>query len=157
MKGGADYSNEGSSIGAMLGSLVPGLGPFGGLLGGLAGGLLGGLFGKDEEKDPIPTEVLQKIERNTREAVQAFENQTQLLQLDSRFLNVPTGFTVPGFRPAGAGSFQQSGGTYNVTNAVEVTVNVPDGMDPTAVGQQVAFEIQRQLGRMGSSFDTRTM
>lgn len=171
LKGGADYSNEGASIGAMLGSQVPFLGPFGGLVGGLLGGLAGGLFDKDEEKDPIPTEVLQKIERNTREAVQAFENQTQLLQLDSRFLNVPTGFTVPGFRPFGAGAFNagglNAGGldglggrssvVYNNNPSIEVNVNVPDGMDPTAVGQQVAFEIQRQLGRMGSSFDTRTM
>ena len=171
LEGGADYSNEGASIGAMLGSQVPFLGPFGGLVGGLLGGLAGGLFGKDEEKDPIPTEVLQKIERNTREAVQAFENQTQLLQLDSRFLNVPTGFTVPGFRPFGAGAFNAGGPNaggldglggrssvvYNNNPSIEVNVNVPDGMDPTAVGQQVAFEIQRQLGRMGSSFDTRTM
>ncbi len=152
---GNNFAQEGASIGSMLGSMTP-LGPIGGIIGGLAGGLLGGLFGKDDKKDETPTEVLQKIERNTREAVKAFENQTQLLQLDSRFLNVPTGFTVPAYRPAGAGSIQ-AGAAYNVSNSVQVNIEVAEGTDAALVGRQVADEIQRQLGRMGSSFDPRTM
>lgn len=164
LKGGADYSSEGSSMGAMFGSMLPGVGPFGGLIGGMLGGIAGGLFDKDEgEGEVIPTEVFQKIERNTREAVKAFENQTALLQLDSRFMNVPTEFTVPGYRagglgggPASAESWRSSA-SYSTTNAISVSVTVPAGSDGTAVGRQVAEEIQRQLGRAGSSFDVRTM
>lgn len=153
--GGADYASEGASIGTMLGSAF---GPVGGLVGGLLGGFIGGRMGKDEEKDPIPTEVLQKIERNTRETVKAFENQTALLQLDSRFLNVPTGFTVPRYQPAMAGAVAPGAPvTYTSNNSVNVNVTVPEGTDTAAVGRQVAQEIQRQLGRMGSTFDVRTM
>lgn len=151
---GNNFAQEGASIGTMLGSMTP-LGPLGGVIGGIAGGWLGGLLGKDKKED-VQTDALQKIERNTREAVQAFENQTQLLQLDSRFLNVPTAFAVPAYRPGLVGSMA-AGSTTTVNNSVSVSVTASANMNTQDLANEVAAAIRQELGRAGNSFDIRTM
>jgi competence ComEA-like helix-hairpin-helix protein len=137
------YSGEGASIGAMIGGVTP-LGPIGAFVGGMVGGWIGG-----QAKKPDDTErqiaALERIERNTRQQIDAIETQTQMLTLDSRFINVPAGFVVPGFRPAGADGVR------------DVTVNVypAPGQNEEKIAQLVAGAIRSELRTTGSSFDIR--
>jgi len=150
---GNNFAQEGASIGTTLGMQIN---PIIGIIGGLAGGMLGGMFGKNNESNTA-TEALQKIERNTREAVQAFENQTALLELDSRFLNVPTAFAVPAYRPGMVGSMAGAGSVTNVNNSVAINVTAGPNMSTKDLANEVAVAIRQELGRSGSSFDIRTM
>jgi hypothetical protein len=136
------YSGEGSSVGAMLGTAA--FGPVGGLAGGLLGGLLGGLKKRETEDQQIS--ALERIERNTRQQVEAVENQTRMLTLDSRMMNVPTGFAVPSFRPFGAGG---------VTNSVNIVVNAAPGQSEEVIAKQVADALRSELQMVGSSYDMR--
>lgn len=147
------FRNEGAAIGSLVGSA---LGPVGGFVGGLAGGLIGGFIGKKGDEDNT-TEALQKIERNTREAVRALESQTQMLQLDNRFVNVPTGFTVPTYRPFGVNGGNGGSSMVSNVNNIDVTITAAAGADPNAIGRAVANEISRQLSAAGNSFDSRTL
>lgn len=149
LKGGADYAQEGSSVGALIGSAF---GPVGGMVGGLLGGALGGLFGKKSPKEEQQIAALEKIERNTRQQIEVLQTQTSLLSLDSRFLNVGAGFTVPQYRPYGVGA----GGGASIG---DITINVSTSSSASAqdIGQEVARAIQGQLSQAGLAFDTRTM
>lgn len=148
------FRDEGAAIGSLVGSA---LGPVGGFVGGLAGGLIGGFIGKKAKDEDNPTEALQKIERNTREAVRALESQTQMLQLDNRFVNVPTGFTVPTYRPFGVNGGNGGASVVSNVNNIEVNISAAAGTDPNAIGRAVAAEISRQLTGAGNSFDSRTL
>jgi len=142
------YSGEGASIGALIGGMTP-LGPIGSAIGGVLGGLVGGAFKRNVESDKQIT-ALERIERNTRQQIEAIENQTRLLTPESRFLNVPAGFVVPGFRPFGV-----SGGAVN-NNAI--TINVNGGNASAAqIADEVATALTRQLSGRGSGFDVRVM
>lgn len=148
IRGNADtsYSSEGASMGALLGNMVvPGIG---GLVGGLLGGVLGGAFGKDQPEPERQFSALQQIERNTRQQIEAIENQTRMLTLDNRFMNVPTGFTTPGFRPFGV----TGGSTANITVNVDASGG---GADAQSIGDAVASAIASQLRGLGTSFDVR--
>ena len=139
----------GASMGALFGHMLfPGIG---GLVGGLAGGALGSLIGIGEDStEDRQISALERIERNTRQQIQAIENQTQMLQLDSRFMNVPTGFVVPQFRPFGANT--DSGGG-NVT--MNITINAAEGQDEQRVATLVADAIRNELRGAGNAFDIR--
>jgi len=138
------YSGEGSAIGGLLGSAF---GPVGGAAGGLLGGFLGSRFKKPFEEDK-QISALERIERNTRQQIEAIENQTRMMNLDSRFLNVPAGFVVPSFRPFGSDS---------AAPAPTITVEVygAPGQDEREIARQVAAAIQEQLRGAGSSYDSR--
>lgn len=147
VRGGKNYAQEGSSIGAMLGMAVPGLGPFGGLIGGALGGFIGGRFGKDRDSEQQYA-ALEKIERNTRQQVEVLESQTAMMRLDSRFLNVAAGFTVPTYRPFGA--------TAAAPN-VQINVYAAEGQNESVIAEQVATALRRELSGRGSGFDVRMM
>lgn len=157
--GAKTYAPEGASLGTTVGSLAAAL-PIVAAIPGLnialplIGGLLGGLFGGQKKKDQpdVPIEALAKIERNTRQQVELLQTQTSLLQLESRFLNVGAGFTVPQYRPYGVGG---SGGVS--VGDITVTVNTSSGASAKDIGQEVARAIQSQLSQAGLAFDTRTM
>jgi TP901 family phage tail tape measure protein len=140
---GVDNSSagEGAAIGAMIGNMiVPGLG---GLAGGLLGGLFGSRIGKGDDAQELQVSALERIERNTRQQIEAIENQTKMLTLDSRFMNVPTGFTVPGFRPFGVG-----GGDVNLT----VNISGTKG-DAQETADLVSSAIRRELRGLGTSYN----
>lgn len=147
-----NYGSQGASIGTALGSiasvLIPGVGP---VIGPLVGGLLGGVLGGSILKKRPPVEpqlvALEKIERNTRQQIDAIENQTELLKPDSRFMNVPAGFLVPNFRPGGLGT----------GNGVTINVYAAPGQSETVIAQQVAKALQSELGTRGGSFDVRNL
>jgi hypothetical protein len=145
----ANFAQEGASIGAMIGTMTP-LGPVGGAIGGVLGGLVGGLLKKNVEDGEKQITALELIERNTRQQIQAVENQTRMLQLDSRFMNVPTGFVVPTFRPFGANS-SSSGGNVSMN----ITVNAAPGQDEQKVAALVADAIRNELRGAGRAFDIR--
>lgn len=140
---GIDNSSagEGAAIGAMIGNMiVPGLG---GLAGGLLGGLFGSRIGKGDDGSDRQISALERIEANTRQQIDAIENQTRMLTLDSRFMNVPTGFTVPGFRPFGTG-----GGDVNLT----VNISGNKG-DPQETANLVSDAIRKELRGLGTSYN----
>lgn len=146
-QGGKDtYSAEGASILSGLGQVA--LGPVGGLIGGVIGGVLGGLFDKPQPPEPQQLAALQNIDRNTAQQIEAVENQTRLFSLDSRFLNVPTGFTVPGFRPFASGG-------AGMGAQVSISVYGAPGQSEQAIAQQVALALQQQLRGFGTSYDLR--
>jgi hypothetical protein len=92
-----------------------------------------------------PSATIDKIERNTRETVDAINNQTnQLLSLDSRLLNVPSSFTVPAYRPLGVGS----GGSAPVTNNIHIAVTEASNARETA--NEVMRQISSAMRREGS-------
>ena len=148
------FANEGAAIGSLVGTATP-LGPIGGAIGGVLGGLIGGLIKGGDEEANNQTEALQKIERNTREQIQAIQNQTQLLVLDSRFVNVPAGFTVPQFRPFGVGGGAGDGRGIVQQNTIEFNITAAKGEDAEVIAQQVSSALRRELGRIGGSFDVR--
>lgn len=135
------YAGQGASMGALIGNMIlPGLG---GLAGGLLGGLFGSRIGKGNNDADRQISSLERIEANTRQQIQAIENQTRMLTLDSRFMNVPTGFTVPGFRPFGTG-----GGDVNLT----VNIRGSSG-DPQQVANLVSDAIRQELRGLGTSYN----
>jgi hypothetical protein len=145
------YAGEGAAVGAMVGNmLLPGVGGF---VGGLLGGGLGSLLGKKEDKPEPQIAALERIERNTRQQIEAIENQTRMLSLESRFLNVPAGFVVPSFRPFGSSAGE--GGTQGA----EITINVyaSEGQSEQMIATKVADALRTQLGGAGRSFDVRNM
>jgi len=143
-KGKESYASEGASIGMGLGSAF---GAPGALIGGLAGGLFGGLFGKGEKPRQEPAmAALEKIERNTAQQLDLIEVQTNLLRLDSRFMNVPANFTVPTFRPGAAGS-----------GDVSINIYPQPGQNPHTIAQAVVGALRGEQGRRGSSVDLRDM
>ena len=150
--GNNNYSSEGAALGAAIGTAVPGIGT---IVGGLVGGLLGGLFGKKRPPAPLPEmQVLERIDRNTRETISAIENQTtQLLTLDSRLLNVPSTFTVPGYRPLGVGGGLGAEGGMVVEQSVNITIT--DSRDPEATAQAVARTLRSESRRAGTFVSTR--
>lgn len=152
---GNNYAQEGAQYGAMLGSVIPGVGTvLGTVLGSIGGGLLGGLIGKPKQKVTPELGALELIERNTRESVTAIENQTKMMELDTRFLNAPSGFTVPNLQPFGTQS-GNGGAAAALAAPVNLTVNVSGAGDPKAVGEAVAAEIKRQLTDNGSFSSSR--
>jgi hypothetical protein len=139
-KGRNSYAGVGSSLGSLAGTAIGG--PLGGMVGGLLGGMIGGLFGKAKPRD---LSVLDKIERNTKEQVQALENNNrQILNLDNRLLNVPASFRVPNYLPV-QGAASQS--TVSVT--VPITINPAPGMDEAALGRMVASHVSKELRGSG--------
>lgn len=168
-KGRYSYASTGSSIGSSLGPnllkrALPSLfgkmgklgafgGPIGAIAGGLLGGLLGGLFGK---KAPRPIEqlsVLERIERNTRGTVTALENQNrQLFNLDSRLLNVPSGFNVPGYRPMVTGS--GPAGTSTIENNQQFVFNIHSA-DPEGVRREIETMLRQDSRKFGVFSSTR--
>jgi hypothetical protein len=152
--GGKDsYGQEGASIGALIGGATP-LGPVGAFVGGILGGALGGLFGKSKPPETEPQlAALERIERNTREQIQAIEVQTQQLTLGSRFLNVPAGFVVPGFQPFGSGGTGTEGAG---DRPIEINVYGAPGQSEAVIADKVATALRDQLGGRGTSFDVRS-
>lgn len=151
------YSQEGASI---LGGIGSAFGPVGGLIGGLVGGALGSLFKKSQPKPVEALSPLERIERNTREAVQAIENQTQLMSLDSRFLNIPNGFVVPSYTPFGSNGGLGSP-ALNTPNGpasfyAPVTIYAQPGQSSEEIAQQVVQQISKELGIAGGSLDIRS-
>lgn len=148
------YAQEGGSIGTAIGSGVATLAGMTGiglvvapLIGGLLGGLLGGSAKKKSPDMDPQLMALERIERNTREQIDAIEVQTQLLTPDSRFLNVPAGFVVPNFRPGLAGN----------VGDVNIYVYGAPGQSESLIAQQVAKALQNELGTRGASFDVRNL
>lgn len=91
-----------SSIGTAGGTALAG--PLGGAILGAVGGLLGGFLGgkKEEEAQKLQIRALEAIERAQVETISTIESQTnELLSPQNRFINVPTGFSVPNFNPSG--------------------------------------------------------
>lgn len=155
VRDGNNYASEGASIGTTIGSMTP-LGPVGGFIGGILGGFVGGRFGKGKDDKVTPElNALERIERNTREQITAIENQTSMLALDSRFLNVPAGFVVPSYTPFGVGG--GAGPSQAVSATISITVNPAAGQSEAEIGNQVASAIRQELGRLGTSFDVRSM
>jgi hypothetical protein len=161
MNGGYNYGAEGSSFGSTLGGGIGMMvgGPVGSMIGsvigGLGGGLLGGLFHKKRPPAEAPEYVaLEKIERNTRETVTAVENSTKrLADLDTRFLNAPANFTVPGYRPMGVGS---GGGASLFQDNRTVQIDVHDATDPVKVGQVIQQVLSGDLRGAGTFLTMRT-
>lgn len=151
-KGRYSYAQEGSGIGAGLGGtfLTTSLGLFGGpLVGGLLGGLLGGLFGKRQPPITPPLGILERIEKNTRDAVTAIDNQTRnLLNLDSRLLNVPAGFAVSSYRPLAVGSGSNASQTNNFTFNIQ-------SADPVGVRREVEKVLSTQIRQQGVFSSTK--
>lgn len=151
-----NFSSEISTIGStlgqlggaeLLGFLGSAAGPVGAIVGGLAGGLLGSLFGKGEPEPPKQVSALERVEFNTRETVTAIREQTALLNLDNRLLNVPSSFRVSDFRPLQAGGGSSAAGTV-ITGPITIEIN--DARDPEAVAIAVRRELQGSLRRQGS-------
>jgi TP901 family phage tail tape measure protein len=138
------YSAEGAAIFSMLGTAVN---PALGAVGGIIGGLIGGMFNKSSPKEEKQIAALERIARNTQQQIEAIENQTQMLSLDSRFMNVPAGFVVPSFRPFGSGS--------TMNNSFEINIDASGGQNPEEIANLVAAAVQNQLRGAGVSFDLR--
>jgi hypothetical protein len=137
-----NYADTGASFGTMVGSYLGG--PIGGIAGGLLGGMLGGLIHKKEQKT-IEYAQAERIERNTREAVTAIENQTrQLMTLDNRSLYVPASFVMPQYLP---GQFGGGGGNNNVT----IHVN-----QPGATAEEIARHVDRVINQSSRTGGTYT-
>jgi hypothetical protein len=146
---GSNYGSEGAQLGSTLGAGIGLLaGPLGGAVGGVLGGLVGGLFGGRLGKGQQTPEfaALDRIDRNTRETVQAIDNQTRMLVLESRLLNVPASFRVPRYAVAGAG------GEFAGMN-VNITVNESGSARNTA--QQVVDQLRTEVRGAGSFVSPR--
>jgi hypothetical protein len=146
-----NYASVGASLGTLAGSFLPF--PGGSLLGGLVGGFLGGRFGGPRQK-PLPdTQALALIEEHTRATVDAITNQTKMMSLDSRFLNVPSGFQVPYYNPFPSDRMS-SGLPGNFAGTIEVNVQVPPtASSPQEIGDAVAKALADQL-RGGGTYST---
>jgi hypothetical protein len=156
---GYNYAQEGSAVGSTAGAyvgnmLLPGLGGVvGGFLGGLAGGALGGLFKKKKPETPIEMAPLEAIERNTRETVSVITNQSKLLQLDNRLLNVPATFSVPRYAIEGGGS---TAGGSTEAGFGQIHIHVNGAQNPEATGNAVVGALRKQLGQGGSFISPRS-
>jgi hypothetical protein len=158
--GRSRFGETGASLGTAFGSaglqaVAPALfktlgnfgGPIGTVVGGLLGGLVGGLFG-GTPAPPRELSSLERIERNTRETVTAIANQTAVLTLDQRLLNVPSSFRVPEFAPLFAGS-GSSGAPQQTVQNVQITIQ--DARDPDKTAAAVSRELN-QLYRSSGSY-----
>jgi hypothetical protein len=149
-------SGTGASIGSAVGGIAGGyFGPVGSIVGSGAGGFLGGLVGGQfGGKNPeLPNDPLQRIERNTRETVTAIENQSRLLELQDRLINVPATFTVPRYRPSDVGGWNGGGAAGNTTSVGSIQITVSGANDPAAVAdavyQRLSHEMQVQVHTAG--------
>jgi hypothetical protein len=149
-----NYASEGSQVGSMVGSMTP-LGPVGAVVGAVVGGLLGSLFHrKPPPKNTPEYEALVKIERNTRESVDAITNQTRnLLSPENRLLYTPSTFSMPQMQPFGSGSSADAAaGAANIT----VEVNINAGERSTAdLAAEIAGHIKAQLNTVGTFTNSR--
>ena len=143
---GQNHGSEGAGIGSMLGLLaspLPGGSIWGPMLGGFLGGLFGGRIGK--QSPPPQFEALSAIERNTRETVTAIENQTKMLTLSDRMMNVPAGFRIP--------SYALGGGAGMIVNSIQVNVQ---GGDPARTADAVVKQLREELRGQGKFRTTRS-
>lgn len=159
--GGGGWAQMGSTAGALMGTFIPGVGNVvGSVLGGIAGGILGGIFDDDErDASTNQAERLEAIERAQRDTISVIEDQTDvLLDLENRFINLPSTFDVPNYF-GGFGSFSGGGvglpplGGYEVpppsvshdNRSFNITVNAPGG-DAQEISQAVEQAVERALG-----------
>lgn len=149
-----NYGVEGSQIGTMVGGMIPGLGPFGAAIGAVVGGFLGSLFHRRVPKNTPEYEALAKIERNTREAVDAISNQTRsLLSPENRLLYSPSTFAMPGMQPFASGSSAEvAGGQANVK--IEVNINAGD-RSAADLAAEIAGHLQSELVTIGTFTNPR--
>lgn len=148
-----NYASEGSQFGSMIGGMTP-LGPIGAVLGAVAGGLLGSfLHRKAPPKNTPEYEALAKIERNTKEAVDAISNQTRsLLAPENRLLYSPSTFQMPQMQPFSSGSGQAvAGGNAKI----EININGA-GREAGDIATEVANRLKSELMGFGTFTDTRT-
>jgi hypothetical protein len=144
--GASKYGSTGATLGSTAGFAA--FGPVGALVGGAVGGILGGLFGKKDNKKPQELSALQLIERNTREAVEAIRNQTQLMTLDDRLIGVPATYAVPRYRPLGVGAGPGTGQIIQQANTV--TIQVTGATDPEATARAVKAALTQELRQQGT-------
>lgn len=151
--GGYNYADEGGTVGGFIGGAA--FGAPGAAVGSLLGGLLGGLIGKRHAVTP-EFQALDAISRNTKESVTAIENQTKMLTLGDRLMNVPSNFTIPSYSIAGGNGFQVGGGVPSMSATPgPITIQVNGANDPQATARAVAAELRSQLLGQGSFNSTR--
>lgn len=151
VNGGQNYGSEGAQIGTMLGMMTP-LGPLGGMIGGVLGGFLGGRFGKGKQAPP-ELSALERIERNTRETVQAIESQTKMLTLDNRLLNVPASFRIPSYAIQAGGGLGPAGA--QPAGNGPIIVNVTEASDARKTADMVVERLRSELRGQGSFVSPR--
>lgn len=156
---GSNYGSEGaqigSTLGTALGSMTP-LGPLGGAIGGMLGGLVGGLFGGRVGKNsPQPISALDRIERNTRETVTAVQNQTRVLTLENRLLNVPASFRIPGYAIAGGGAGATPFG-FGGTNVQIAAIHINGAQSPQATADALVTRLRTEARGAGSFVSPRS-
>lgn len=95
----SNFASTGATLGTMAGMFLPG-GP---AVWGMIGGFMGGLVGAEKENESDrQIQALQAIERAQQETISTIESQTDsLLNPQNRFINLPTGFSVPAYDPSG--------------------------------------------------------
>jgi hypothetical protein len=126
----------GKLLGGVAGSVVPVVGT---VVGSFLGASIGSLFDKKDEKDEI-VPVLQRIDRNTREAAQTLELERKLREIARGSINVPASFWLPGFLPGGG-----SGSMARVTvGTIQVSPTIVTNGDP----EQVAEAVRETVGPM---------
>lgn len=148
-----NYAAEGSQLGSVAGSFIPGLGPVGSIVGAVVGGALGSLFKRKAPPKNTPEyEALSKIERNTRESVNAITNQTRsLLSPEDRLLYAPSTFSVPQMQPFGGAS-----AASNTTVQMQISIPINAGDRSTAdLAQEIAGHLKTQLATLGTFTDSR--
>lgn len=151
---GNNYAAEGAALGTIIGTIIPGVGNVvGAMVGSAIGGIVGGLVGKKNPKETPEYGVMERIERNTRETITAIENSTRkLYDFETRMLNVPASFVVPGYRPMDATA---GGGKAPVTNHNTMTFHIYDAADPQKVATAVKKVLHDEFRSQGAFLDHR--
>ena len=143
--------NVGSGVGTGIGLLVSGGNPVGGAIGGAIGGFVGGFFGEEKEVE-AQLRVLDAIHRAQVETIKTIESQTDaLLNPANRFINLPSGFNVPGYNPGNGSTgvtytFDFRGADFGGADAATTQATIETAIvDALNKSRQVSSRAQRNF------------
>ena len=140
---GMSGAQIGQNVGMLAGAFIPVLEPFAAGIGGFLGGLFDKKKKQDEQQAQPIVKGLDAIERAQRDTITAIQGQTQqLLAPNDRFLNLPSFFNVPQYRPGLGGTLSMPtlgspSGLPDFSPNVAVTVNVTTNASPQQVKKAV--------------------
>lgn len=151
---GLSGGSIGGVIGGMIGRMVPVVGGLLGGIGSMIGSRIGKLFGGADKRSGgsegaaigrnPQLKALDAIQRAQQETIATIEQQTeQLLNPQNSYLNLPTSFTLPKYKPAIA-PFMGGGSTPQAISYGDVAVN----MEFNLAGGHSAEEI-KELALLG--------
>lgn len=120
-------------FGAMI---VPGVG-------GLVGGLIGSLFGGQDEPEHKVVSSLDAIQRNTKETIDAIEQQTErLLRPENRLINAPSSFRFPQYAPIAP----------TMTGDIVINITTQQVTSPEALARRIKEEVSDLLDPRGRTW-----